>query len=169
MYTSTRAFFTHAENCALAPHNRLNRFLLLRGVAARLHSTMADLSKSGESARQYSQYLARGSPKSWFQKSVTRPEWLQSLCRTGSLFGPPCSPVNGFTSPWNSGAGVRRASGCASSPALTLGAVPVDWDSMDSAVVDFAAGREAALTSSSNSRCSFGANGMGPGRDIGGG
>lgn len=54
-----------------------------------------------------------------FQKSVVLPLYPHSPAAphlSGSFFGPPTSPVFGFTSPSNSGFAPRRTAGCSSAP-----------------------------------------------------
>lgn len=105
---------------------------------------------------------ANRSPFDQAQKSETRPLKLQSPpssahCLTGSLFGPPRSPVFGLMSPSNSGSSGLRASGCNdSSPAVD--GVGVDRDD------GWLRGACARRTSSSNSRWSAAGRGGGDGR-----
>ena len=85
--------------------------------------------------------------------TVTRPPYCQSLspALNGSTFGPPLSPVFGFTSPSNSGRGPRLISGClarSSDGAVIAGEAPIDW---------------LALSKASNSACSCAGSGGGPG------
>lgn len=87
------------------------------------------------------------------QLTVTLPPYCQSLspALNGSTLGPPLSPVFGLTSPSNSGRGPRLTSGClarSSDGAVTAGEAPIDWF---------------ALSKASNSACSCGGNGGGPG------
>ncbi len=91
------------------------------------------------------------------QKSDTLPLKLQSPSDhflTGSLFGPPCSPVVGLTSPSNSEATGLRASGCSASSA-SASSLPTDVCER---------GACALRTRSSNSRWSSLGSGGGEGR-----
>lgn len=91
------------------------------------------------------------------QKSETLPLKLQSPSDhflTGSLFGPPCSPVVGLTSPSNSEATGFRASGCSASSA-SASSLPTDVCER---------GACALRTRSSNSRWSSLGRGGGDGR-----
>lgn len=85
--------------------------------------------------------------------TVTRPPNCQSAfpATNGSFFGPPCSPVLGLTSLSNSGLGPFLMSWCKFSSAFcsSLGIVPTVW---------------LALRRASNSACSAGGRGGGPGR-----
>lgn len=92
------------------------------------------------------------------QKSDTLPLKLQSPFPSthflaGSLFGPPDSPVTGFTSPSNSGCSGARASGCRAKSASASARLDAVCDR----------GACAFRTSSSNSRCASRGKGGGEG------
>lgn len=82
---------------------------------------------------------------------------------TGSLFGPPTSPVTGLTFPSNVGLGCFRKSGCiASSTSGDSAASSSTWTPGAGAL----AGAFTRRRSSSNSRCCARGRGGGPGREV---
>lgn len=113
-------------------------------------------------SRRTADMCANWPPPDQPQKSDTRPLKLQSPPSsvhrlTGSLLGPPLSPVFGLISPSNSGSRGLRASGCNKSSSAIDGAEVGRDDG-------WLRGACARRTSSSNSRWSAAGRGGGDGR-----